>query len=235
MSVESRASTLTSALTDTPAIDEKDRRLLYLLLTPIGILIICGYIGQALSPTLAVDAPLLLISLNARNAFLLLAAHEVPIVAFFVVGFLRLVLSDPLFYILGYKFGDVGRAYIDRELGQRGPIAATLRFFDRWFPRIGPFFVFLAPNNIVCLLAGSTRMRPVVFIVANVTGTVARLALFWYISSVFRGPIEDVLDFFNRYQWQLTLAMIALVVLQVALNRRRGEGELEHLRDIAED
>ena len=48
---------------------------------------------------------------------------------------------------------------------------------ERWFPRVGPVLIFVAPNNPVCLLAGSTRMSPLKFVVLNAGGTAARCCI----------------------------------------------------------
>ena len=82
------------------------RRTLALLLTPIVVLTIVGIVADALAPALIDKRPLLQIFLNPRNRYLVLAAPQVDPIPFFVVGFFRLVMTDPLFYLLGWRYGD---------------------------------------------------------------------------------------------------------------------------------
>src|SRR5207253_10581042 len=81
------------------------RRTLILLVTPIVILSTAGTIASAFIPALAAHHPLLLIALDSRNRMLVLA-RRVDLVPFMTVGILRRVLSDPLFYVLGFLSGD---------------------------------------------------------------------------------------------------------------------------------
>ena len=59
----------------------------------------------ALAPTLVDTHPLLLIAMNARNRNLALTTNLLDPIPYYVVGFTRLVISDPLFYLLGFFYG----------------------------------------------------------------------------------------------------------------------------------
>ncbi|MEO1060031.1 MAG: hypothetical protein AAFZ07_01335 [Actinomycetota bacterium] len=196
---------------------------LWLLLGPVVVGITAGYVGAALHPTLAVDSPLLLISLNPRNYHLALVAGEIAFAAFFVVAFLRLVTLDPLLFLVGRWYGPSGRQWIERQVEGSDRIVGWL---DRWFPRIGWAIVFAAPNTVVCLLAGVTRMRPLVFAVLNVTGTIARILAIWWLAQQFESQLDSVLDFFNRYQTPATIVAVVLVMIQIGISARRGGGEI---------
>jgi membrane protein DedA with SNARE-associated domain len=213
------------------ALSPFERARLTLMLGLVGVLFVGSLIGQALSPTLANDAPLLLITLNPRNSFLLLVSHEVPFAAFFAVGFVRLVIGDPVLYLLGFWYGFAARNYLLRQ----GGWDTLLSWLDRWFPRIGPVIVFAAPNTTVCLLAGISRMRPALFATLNVTGTATRLLLIWWLGEVFHDEVDWFLDFLSRYQWPATAVMIALVLLQVSFSRRKGTGDLEQLDRLGDE
>jgi len=208
-----------------------ERTRLTLMLGFVGVLFVGSLVGQALSPTLANDAPLLLVILNPRNSFLLLVSHEVPFWAFFAVGFVRLVIGDPVLYLLGFWYGRAARNYLRRQ----GGWDTLLSWLDRWFPRIGPVIVFAAPNATVCVLAGISRMRPALFAALNVTGTVTRLLLIWWLGDVLHDEVDWFLDFLSRYQWPATAVMIGLVLLQASLSRRKGTGELEQLDRLGDE
>ncbi len=205
---------------------------LWALLGPVGLGVAAGYLGSALHPTLAVDHPALLIALNPRNYHLALVAGEIAFGLYFAIGFARLVTLDPLLYLTGRWYGPAARRWVARRVEGSDRLVALV---DRWFPRISWLIVFAAPNLIVCLLAGVTRMRPIVFGLLNVSGTVARLAAVWWLAGRFTDQLDAVLDFFERYQRPATLVAIGLVAVQVLVSTRRGTGEIDEVRDLAEE
>jgi membrane protein DedA with SNARE-associated domain len=194
------------------------RKLLPFMLAAVAAMTIGGWVGQSLLATLSNDAPLLLIVLNPRNSFLLLVSQSVPAWAFFAVGFLRLVAGDPVFYALGYWYGERARQYVK----DNGAYAGVIAWVDRWFPKVGPVFVFAAPNQMICLLAGTSRMSVRLFAVLNVSGTVVRLVLIYWLGRVFRSELESVLDFLGRYQWQVTIVIVVLTIAQSMWSQRRN-------------
>jgi membrane protein DedA with SNARE-associated domain len=157
-------------------------------------------------------------TMNPRNRWLLLAAPQVGVVAFFAVGFVRLTAIDPLFYVLGVQYGDAALRWAERKLGDE---AGFVRKVERWFGRAAPAIVLIAPNGYVCLLAGAAGMRVRTFVALNVIGTIGRLTLFTIAGAALRNELLDVLDFIQRYQWWLVAASFALVVFQAS--RRRSQ------------
>jgi len=199
------------------------------LVAPIIALVVINYLGAAFVPTLAPDYPLLLIAMNPRNAHLILVANNIAFWAFVLVGSMRLLISDPLFYLLGYEHGDAGKRWIDRQVQGSGRIIAAL---ERWFPRISWLLVFAAPNNIVSLLAGITRMRFAVFAALNIAGTLTRLLLIWWFADLVQDQLNWILDIFTRYRWQLTAITIAVVGLQVIMSVRGDKGDVHDLIEL---
>jgi membrane protein DedA with SNARE-associated domain len=203
-----------------------DRRRLTLLLIPVGLFTVLSYAGTILSARLVNDHPLALIALDARLRHLLLSvAAGVDPLPYFIVGLLRLVAADPVFYLLGYWYGDAGLRWMERKAGG---VPSYVRWIERWFPRIGPVLVALLPNNLVCLLAGATGMKPRTFVSLNVGGTVLRLAVVWWLGKAFEGPLDEVLDFVQDYQWPLTGAFFVLVLVQST--RQAAKAQLAELR-----
>src|ERR1043165_8445434 len=82
------------------------RRKLTLLLIPIVSFSVAGTIVNLASPALINDHPLVAIFFNPINRYLILASNRVDTWEFFAVGFFRLVLTDPLYFMLGHWFGD---------------------------------------------------------------------------------------------------------------------------------
>lgn len=204
------------------------RRRLTLLVVPMVIVAIAAYIGDALSPTLVVEAPLLLVALVPRNRVLVLAAPQLEFVPFFVVGMVRLALTDPLYYLFGRWYGDRAIAWAERHSGA----PRTVRAIERWFRRLAYPVVLVAPNNVVCVLAGATGMSVPGFLLANLGGTALRMALIWFLGDVFSEPLLDVVDIIADYRWWFTGMTVALVALSIWRARRRGTSDLETVQEV---
>jgi membrane protein DedA with SNARE-associated domain len=215
-----------------PRMDERRRRRrLALLLGPISFLVVASMVGSALAPTLITRHPVWLLALDARIRHVLLVATQIDVIPYYVVGTLRLTVSDPLFYLLGYWYGEAALSWVDNNSGSVGRL---LRVLERFFGKASYPLVFLAPNNYICLFAGASRMTPPVFLTLNLSGTITRLVLLRLLGKVLEDPLDTVLDFIARNQLRLTLLTIGLVVLQAVWDKRRGRGELEAISELEE-
>ncbi len=206
------------------------RRTLVLLVAPIIVITSMGAIATAFTPALAARHPLLLIALDARNRFLVLA-REVDIVPFVVVAILRRTFSDPLFYLLGRFYGDGAVRWLEKKAGFGDLVTIAEKFFQKAaYP-----MVFFFPGAIVCALAGQTGMSPVGFILTNVAGTLAAVLAVRAFSDAISSPVEALLGFFDRNIVVTTSVTVALVVLSLILNRYQGklDADLEALESGA--
>ncbi len=194
------------------------RRTLVLLVTPIVVISTMGIIATAFTPALASRHPLLLIALDARNRFLVLA-REVDLVPFVLVAVLRRSFSDPLFYLLGRFYGKSALRWLEKKGGGGQLVVLTEKFFSRAaYP-----MVFFFPGAIVCALAGQTGMAPVGFLITNLAGTLAAVLAVRVFSDAISSPVEGLLDFFDRNIVVTTTVTVCLVVLSVVLNRAQGK------------
>src|SRR6476620_51581 len=166
------------------------RRTVTLIVTPIIILVICGWIGDASAAYLVDHHPVWLIALNARNRNLLLVTNYVDTFPYYFVGTLRLLLSDPLFYLLGYFYGDTAVAWMEKKAPTYGKL---MRSAEKWFSVAAYPLVFFAPNNFICLFAGAAGMSIPVFLALNISGTIVRLYVLRVAGDVFSGPIDSLL------------------------------------------
>jgi membrane protein DedA with SNARE-associated domain len=205
--------------------------MLILLVAPIVVLTSMGLVATAFTPALAARNPLLLISLDSRNRFLVLA-REVNIVPFMVVAIMRRTFADPLFYLLGRFYGEGALRWLQKKGGGGDLVVWTEKLFGRAaYP-----MVFFFPGAIVCALAGQTGMSPVGFAVTNVAGTVTAVLAVRKFSDVISNPVEGLLGFFDRNIVATTTVTVALVVLSVVLNRAQGklEADLDELEPEGE-
>lgn len=185
------------------------------------VLAVLGSVADIVGPALITERPLLQIALNPRNRYLVLAAVQIAAVPFFVVAFVRLVLTDPLFYVLGRQYGDGALDWVERHTGGAGTIPTLVR----WFSKASHVILVIAPSGYVCLLAGATGMGPRVFATLNVVGTISRLLLIWFLAAALEDVLLDVISFVQRYQWWLVGASFLLVSLQSRRKAERGQIE----------
>jgi membrane protein DedA with SNARE-associated domain len=203
---------------------EFDPRTLVWFGAPLAVLTIAGYIGDAFAPTLLKNAPLVLLACSARFRNLVLVSPSVAAVPFFVVGVLRLVVADPLFFLFGRRYGDGAIRWMERKLG---PGAKPVLWMERGFRRAAWPMVALLPNNWTCLLAGATKFGWGPFLAVNITGTIVRVALVRMLGDAFANPILSLTGWISRHTIPLTLITTALVVLSIVHAQRKGRSPLE--------
>lgn len=212
-----------------PSPSHPGRRHLALLLGPIALLIAAGYAADALWPTLVDSNPLLLITLSAKNRYLVLVVNHVPDWAYFVVGSFRLLLPDPFFFVLGWMYGEAALRWME----QRTPtVGRMMRTLERWFARWGDPLVLVLPNSYVSTIAGAARMSPRRFIVLNIIGTIGRLVMIAVVGDIFAGPIDSVLGFVARWRLPILALTISLVAVSWLIEIRNGRREIDALHEL---
>lgn len=208
------------------------RRTLTLIVGPILAVVAVGTLGNMLHPTLLRDHPLWLVAMEPRNRFLLLVAAKVDFVPFLVVATVRRLVSDPLFFLLGALYGDAGVRWIEGRLGDD---VGIVRAIERGFSKAAPVMVFLFPGAVVCVLAGATGMRPIVFLALNLAGTVTVVTLLYQFAEVFDGPLGAVNRFYGSNTKLLTALSIMAVVVWLWGQRRRGRSDLRSISTIEKE
>jgi membrane protein DedA with SNARE-associated domain len=210
------------------------RWLLPLLGGLIILLVIATNVGNAVWASWIESNPLGLLALNSSNKYLLATSVNASFVPFLVIGTLRLLAPDPLFYAIGYLYGDRALHWARDVFPGSKPLIEQVRQDDGVIRTALNVLVVVAPNNLVCLIAGVTRFPLRRFIVLNVVGTVGRVLLMRWIGMVFEDQIESVLDVVARYQKWLLYGSIALVVIYVAwqiVGHKGLIGGVEELED----
>ena len=211
--------------------EKPSRKTLAVVVTPIVALIAAAYVGDALTTTWAERHPLLLVLLNARSRILILTTNQLSPVAYYVAGTLRLLSSDPLFFLLGLWYGDAMVVWVEKRSKTFGE---QIRLYEKAFTKAAYPLVFIAPNAYICLFAGASGMPVAPFFVVNIAGTLVRLYLIRRLGEAFDRPIKSVLRFFDRYRLPLLVASIALVVYVLWTDRRQGKDEIGTILDLAE-
>lgn len=217
-----------------PAAPEQriDRRAVALFAIPMGILTVMGMLGDALAPTLLQRAPLLLLVCNPRLRNLVLVSPTVDVVPFAAIAIGRLVVSDPLFFHFGRRYGDVAVRWMERRLG---PSAGMVLWGERLFRKAAYPVLAVMPNNMICLLAGATSISWAAFLALNLGGTIVRVAAIRWLGSAFSDPILAINDWIGEHRLVLTAITFGTVFV-VALRRGlQGRGEIETPGDLADE
>jgi membrane protein DedA with SNARE-associated domain len=199
---------------------------------PLVALLVAGYVGDALQPTLVDSHPAWLIALNPRNRNLVLTTNQLDAWTYYGVGTVRLLLTDPAFFLLGYWYGDAAVRWMERRTRTWGEM---LRQVERWFGKAAYPLIFVAPNNYICLFAGAAGMPLAAFFAVNVTGTVVRLYLVRRFGEAFESPIQDVVDWIGDNRGPLLVVTVTLVVVSIALEAKRGETEVSSLAHLDDE
>ena len=198
----------------------------------MAILTILGWIGDAFFATLLNDAPLLLLVCNPRLRNLILVAPETDAIPYVLVASARLLISDPLFYIFGKRYGDVAIRWMERQLG-RG--AAPVLWFERMFRKAGYVMIAVLPNNWICLLAGATGIAWIPFLIVNVVGTVVRMTLIRVLGDAFSDPILKFNNWIGDNRAWITIITVGIVVITIATSMRKGRTPLETPAELADE
>lgn len=206
-----------------------ERTLLTLFLIPVTILAVAGVVANAILPTLIADVPALVPALTTRADRLLLVAPLLPGEVFLGVALVRELVGDPLFYLFGRRYGEAGIRWIEQR---SGPDSRWLRTIERLFRRAAYVVVAVWPINVVCLLAGATKMRPLAFFSLNITGTLVRIGLIFVIGDLLQDPIRSIVSFITEYQWYLTGITCTLVAVSLVRQGRRGRGPVESVDEL---
>ncbi len=202
----------------------------------IGLVIIsqaAAMIGDLALAEFVDRHPAWLIALNPRNRNLALATNQLDAVTYYGIGFARLVASDPVYYLLGFWYGERAMAWVQRRSRTYGPL---IEDGERLFRRASYPLIFAAPNNVICALSAVTGVRLRTFIALNLTGTVFRLYVVRRLGEECRSPIQSVVDFIAQYRLPVFIVSAILVAWTLYSEFRGGdESELATLTDLAKD
>lgn len=202
------------------------------LTIPIFILIILSNVGNAFAPDLVNSHPLQLLAMNSSNRVLILVTNKLDAFSYYTVGTLRLLVSDPLFFLIGYWYGDAAIRWMERRTKSIGD---TLRQWEGWFAKAAYPIVFVAPNQYVCLFAGAAGMSVGGFFATNIAGTLVRLYLIRRLGEAFESPIDDLLSAIRDYRMPLLIASVVLFSLMTVKElRSSGQGMDELEEEVGE-
>lgn len=190
----------------------------------MGLLFVLGTLGAAFSPWLLVNSPLGLILLAPDNRHLVLVAPALPWTTFVGVTILRRGLALTVTYVLAGIYGPAALAWAQQRSPRTAGVVSTL---ERWFDRMGPALLLIAPTYTVSALAGVAGTRLGVFLAATTVGQVLFLSMLYGFGEGLSGVIQPFVGWVSDNLWETTAVCVAAVALWQGLSwvrRRRGPG-----------
>ncbi|KAK3253193.1 hypothetical protein CYMTET_37543 [Cymbomonas tetramitiformis] len=160
-----------------------------------------------LAPSLVTTRPLLLLLLNSNDLHLALTSSTTSQVHYYVVGGLRRCAEDPLYFLLGYIYGERAIQWILSNVhkGQQ-----LLKSVQPWFRRGAPLCVLIYPNTVTSILAGASKLSPISFMLLTLLGTMARLIIIRGVGTFFAEWVNFLNDWVAEYQVLLTAATVCM-------------------------
>jgi membrane protein DedA with SNARE-associated domain len=207
-----------------------------LLLVGVVGLWVLGTVTSASSPKLLKSHPLLLMALNPRYRFMVVAAPKIGFPQFLAIGVGRLMLSDPLYFFIGKLYGNRAVGWFADAMGGADRPGNLVTTTAGWFNKAwGEVLVALACGPIVCVLAGAAKMKWKRFLLLDLVGTTIIVTALRLFSKAIEPWIRKLLNFNDKHSTALlfvAIAFTALFVLQGASGMRR---RIKGLRDLTND
>lgn len=185
----------------------------------LAVLTVVSIVGTAFSPLLLVKAPLLLVSLAPDGRHVALVAGRVDPALLTAVTIVRRSLYSVGMYGLGAAYGDLAVAWVEARARRLG---RALRALERLFARVGAVLLLALPFLTVCILAGASRTRLMVFLPALVLGHSLWVVTTIWLGTRFATQAQAVVDFFSERLLVSTLVCVALVAAYQFLTRKRA-------------
>jgi membrane protein DedA with SNARE-associated domain len=185
----------------------------------LGVLTVASLIGTAFSPLLVVKAPLLLVVLAPDGRHVALVAGRIDPVLLTSVTVLRRALYSLGMYGLGAAHGDLAVGWVEARARRLGK---ALRALERLFARVGAVLLLGLPFLTVCVLAGASRTRLLVFLPAVIAGHFIWCFTTVWLGTRFAGAAQAVVDFFSERLFESTLVCVALVAGYQFITRKRA-------------
>jgi hypothetical protein len=210
-----------------------NRRLrIAMLAVPMVAFTVAGYVGNALAPTLAHDAPLALLVLNPRLRWLFLTSAKVETLWFFLIPLVRATAVLGVYFLLGRWYGDRALRWLESRAANT---MRPLLWVERRFHRSRVAITFLFPGTIAAMLAGADDMATPLFFGVALASIGLRVWAVRALANAFRGTLLDVLDWVGNNQLWLTVLSATSVVGWVMWSNRHGMTQGETIEQIIED
>lgn len=218
------------------------KQIVTLVTVPLIVLTVLAYAGEALFSTLTPDPdagdpgqPLALILLAPSLRNFALTSTSLDPWTYFGLGVPRVLLTDPLYYLLGFWYGSSAIVWMERRTRTLG---TSLRQVEEGFSRYAYPILFALPYTFTALLAGAARLALWKVLLVRAAGITTRIALVRWLGWTFEGSLSNLLGWIGENRVPLLVASVVLVILTIALEAKKGEtkvGALTHLDEELEE
>lgn len=214
-----------------------DKLLLFII---IGVPLI--YLGlMPLRPWMLVNAPVVQEFINgAKTSIVAAAAYarvgEIPLWLVIVAGFIGMAKLDWAFWLAGRRWGDgVLRLFAQNErqlkrINQLKKIPNWALFLMTLISRCPGI-----PGTLVYLVAGWTRMRLSLFLVADLLGCLIFTLIWTFLGYQLGEAAVDILKVIDKYALWLTLALIGGIFAITFFKEYRKQKKAEAAGETSED
>ena len=202
------------------------------LAIPMVVFTISGYVGNALAPTLAHDAPIALLVLNPRLRWLFLTSAKVDTLWFFLIPLVRGTVLLTVYFLLGRWFGDAALRWLEARSGNA---MRPMLWIERKFHRTRIPITFFFPGSIAAMLAGADGMTAPLFFGVALSSITLRVWAVRSLADALRGTLLRVLDWVGANQLWLTVVSIGSVVAWVLWSNRHGIEPVDSIEDLVDD
>ncbi len=209
----------------------------WILIAGVIGLYILGFATTALTSRLLKDQQYLgLIALSPRYRNFLLGASKIPFATFMVVGVARLLVSDPLYFLIGKHFGDGALRWFEKMLG--GPdaggklIATTEKWFNKAGGRVAMVLSAFFAGPIVCILAGATKMNVKKFFVLDFFGTIVVVLLLKLMAKPLQPLVDWLIKANSKYWKYFTVIAVVFVIFSLM---RGGKDYVKNASSLGKD
>jgi membrane protein DedA with SNARE-associated domain len=209
----------------------------WILIAGVIGLYILGLTTTALTARMLKDGQFLqLIALSPRYRNFVAGASKIDLLPFMTVGVARLLVSDPLYFLIGKYFGDSALRWFERLMG--GPegggklISTTEKWFHAKNGRVAIVLSAFFAGPIICILAGATKMKARTFFLLDFLGTIVVVALLRMLAKPLQ-PFVDWLITANKKYWKY-FTVLAVVFVAISL-LRGGKDYVKNASSLGKD
>ncbi len=195
-----------------------NRRLARCCLAVLAVLATGGMLGVAFSLYLAVHHPLILVTLSPIGRHLILVAPSVDPIAFVAVGASRRMVFSATCFFLGRALGASALGWLELHVPR---VSRFYRWLERLFTRAPRTAVLLLAGPGLSIIAGSTGMRPPVFLPLLAVGLVLRMLLLLALAESLREPIEQLMALIREHWVPGTVVLVTALGLSRWMRRGR--------------
>jgi membrane protein DedA with SNARE-associated domain len=187
------------------------RWLPWVLFGIMAALTVVGTITGGAAPKLLDNHPLLLVLGSPRYRWIMLVSPKVKAIPLIAISWVRLLASDPVYFMIGWFYGDKAMTFFESMFGKQA-FNTVRKLFDKAAWVLSAFFA----GPIICALAGVLRLKPKRFFTLDVLGTLIIAIALRLFANVLSEPLNSLIDFNKKYSKYILIVTVVTAVATLA-------------------